>query len=256
MKGVQIFLHSVRQVTANLPAALRISGVLYLVQFGVAMLFGGAMMGMGMHGGMNGGMSGAGMGLGALVVFLVALVTAVWIAVAWHRFVLLAEGPSAPVPPLMQDRMIAYFLRSLVLVVIMIVAGAIIGSIFGILAGGLFMRGPGFIGFLLMALLVQLPLIFLGLRLAATLPGAALGKDHGILAGWEATKSDWQTILQLAAILAVAMAVLNLIGLFVFGGLGAGALLWQFVSGWLVMMVGLSILTTLYGHYIQKRPLV
>lgn len=252
MKGVQILAHSVRQVSSNLPAAFRISGVLYLVQFGVAALFGGAMMGMGMRGGMN----GAGMGLGALVVFLVALVTAVWIAVAWHRFVLLAENPTAPVPPLMQDRMTAYLLRSLLLAVAVIAVGAVIGSIVGVVAGGMMMRGAGFIGFLLMTLLVQLPLLFVGLRLATALPGAALGSQHGFLAGWEATRSDWQTILQLAVILALAMGAINLIGMFVFGGFGAGALLWQFVSGWPVMMIGLSVLTTLYGHYIEGRPLV
>ena len=33
-------------------------------------------------------------------------------------------------------------------------------------------------------------------------------------------------------------------------------ILWQFVTGWLVMMVSVSILTTLYGHYIEGRPLV
>ena len=252
MKGVQILAHSVRQVTSNLPAAFRISAVLYLVQFGVAVLFGGAMMGMGM----SGGAAGVGMGLGAIVVFLVALVTAVWIAVAWHRFVLLAENPSAPVPPLMQDRMMAYFLRSLLLAVALIVVGAVIGSVVGIVLGGLFMRGPGFAGMLLMTLLVQLPLLFVGLRLASVLPGAALGTERSFFAGWEATKADWQTILQLAAILAVAVVVINLIGMFVFGSFGVGALLWQFISGWLMMMVGLSILTTLYGHYIEGRPLV
>lgn len=254
MKGMQIFTHSVRQVTANLPAALRISAVLYLVQFGVVALFGGAMMGMGMRGGMGG--AGMGMGLGAIVVFLVVLVTAVWIAVAWHRFVLLAESPTSAIPPLMQDRMMAYFLRSLLLVLVLLVAGAVIGSVVGVLAGGMMMHGAGVLGFLLMVLLVQLPLIFLGLRLATALPGAALGSDQGIWAGWEATKSDWQTILQLAAILAVAMIALHLIGLFLFGGHGFGALLWQFVSGWPVMMAGLSVLTTLYGHYIEGRPLV
>lgn len=252
MKGVQIFAHSLRQVTANLPAALRISGVLYLVQFGVAALFGGAMMGIGMHGGMG----GAGMGLGAIVVFLVALVTAVWIAVAWHRFVLLAESPTAPVPPLMQDRMMAYFLRALLLTLVIVVAGAIIGTVAGMLAGGLFMHGAGFLGLLVMALFVQLPLIFVGLRLATALPGAALGSEQAFLAGWEATRADWQTILQLAAILALAMWGINIVGFYVFGGYGIGALLWQFISGWPVMMVGLSVLTTLYGHYIEGRPLV
>ena len=62
MKGVQIFTHSLRQVLNNLPAALRISGVLYLVQVAVSLAFGRAMMSAGM-----GGMMGGGYGIGALV---------------------------------------------------------------------------------------------------------------------------------------------------------------------------------------------
>jgi hypothetical protein len=49
--------------------------------------------------------------------------------------------------------------------------------------------------------------------------------------------------------------VVNLLGFFVFGRIPVLAQLWQLVIGWPVMMVGLSILTTLYGHYVQKRPL-
>ena len=34
------------------------------------------------------------------------------------------------------------------------------------------------------------------------------------------------------------------------------ALLWGGAAGWVQLMVSASILTTLYGHYIEKRPLV
>ena len=34
------------------------------------------------------------------------------------------------------------------------------------------------------------------------------------------------------------------------------SIIWDIAVTWLVTMVGVSILTTLYGHYIQKRPLV
>lgn len=250
MKGVQILGHSLRQVTSNLPDAMRISGALYAVQGIVAALFGGAMMSGGMA------MGGGGFGLGFILVLAVSLVTAMWIAVAWHRYVLLAENPKTPLPPLMTDRMLAYFLRSLVIGIVLIVAGAVLGAVIGSLAMGLMTNGAAGLGFLVMALLVQLPLIFLGFRLATALPGAALGVDHGLMAGWNATQSDWKTILQLSVIVALALWVINMIGIFVFGGFGVAALLWQFVTGWFVMMIGLSVLTTLYGHYIEGRPLV
>ena len=44
MKGVQLFTHSIRQVLNNLGPALRISGVLYLVQIATSLLLGASMM--------------------------------------------------------------------------------------------------------------------------------------------------------------------------------------------------------------------
>jgi hypothetical protein len=251
MKGVQIFTHSVRQLTNNLPAALRISGVLYLVQFVAALLFGGAMMS-----GDMGSMGAAGFGIGAILVLLISLVTGVWIAVAWHRYVLLAENPATVLPALMTDKMTAYFLRSLMIAILVIIAAAVLGMIASFIAMPLMMNGAGMIGFLVIALIVQLPLIFVGFRLATTLPGAALGENHSFMAGWEATQADWKAIFQLSVIAALAMWAINIIGLYVFGGYGILAQIWQLIAGWPVMMVGLSILTTLYGHYIEKRPLV
>jgi hypothetical protein len=40
-----------------------------------------------------------------------------------------------------------------------------------------------------------------------------------------------------------------------FAGNFALSLIWQCVFGWISVMVGLSVLTTLYGHYIEKRAL-
>ena len=246
MKGRQIFEHALRQVMNNLPAALRVSGALYLVQAVIGLLLGAQMMGAGMGGEMA--MRGA---AGGLLGGLISLAAGVWIAVAWHRYVLLSEEPTAVLPPFMG----AYFLKALLIGIALLVMAMILGMIAGVIVTPLFSMGAGVIGLLVLSLVVQVPLIFLGLRMAAALPGAAIGVDHGFLAGWEATKDDWVSILQLAVIMALAMWVVNLLGFFVFGRIPVLAQLWQLVIGWPVMMVGLSILTTLYGHYVQKRPL-
>lgn len=250
MKGRRIFEHALRQVMNNLPAALKVSGALYLVQAVIGLLLGAQMMGAGMGGEMA--MRGA---AGGLLGGLISLAAGVWIAVAWHRYVLLSEEPTAVLPPFMGDKMGAYFLKALLIGIALLVMAMILGMIAGLIATPLFSMGAGVIGLLVISLVVQVPLIFLGLRLAAALPGAAIGVDHGFLAGWEATKDDWRSILQLAVIMALAMWVVNLLGFFVFGRIPVLAQLWQLVIGWPVMMVGLSILTTLYGHYVQKRPL-
>lgn len=252
MKGMQIFQHAVRQVMNNLPDALKVSGVLYLVQALIGMALGAHAMG--------GGMGPASMGAGAIgagiLGFFVTLAAGVWIAVAWHRYVLLAEHPQSVLPPLLGDKMGAYFLKALLIGIALVVLGMVLGMIVGFVAMPLFAAGLGLFGMLVIAALVQVPMIFFGLRLAAALPGAALGVDHGLGAGWEATAEDWKTVLQLSVILAAAMLVLNLVGWLVFGGFGLLAQLWQLIVGWPIMLVGLSVLTTLYGHYIQKRPLV
>ncbi|MDB5659081.1 MAG: hypothetical protein JWS10_1696 [Cypionkella sp.] len=250
MKGVQIFSHSLRQVVDNLGPAIRISGLLYLIQVIVTLALGYALASR------NAGQIGGGFGLSLALVLIVALITGIWIAVTWHRYVLLGEVPDGPIPPFMADRMGSYFFKSLLIGLVLLALSLILGMIVGLLFGRLMATSGMFIAMLLMAAMVQVPMIYLGLRLTAALPGTALGANPPLMAGWQATAGEWRPLLQLAVIMAGAMWAINLIGWFVFGGVGIVAQLWQIVAGWPVMMVGLSILTTLYGHYIEKRPLV
>lgn len=260
MKGLDIFLHSVRQVTGNLEGALRVSVVPIGIQLAVTLLLvGGSMMGGGMSGGMNPEMSsgmGAGMGLGLLIVVLVAIVTSLWLAVAWHRFVLLSERPQGFVPPYKGDRMMAYFLRSLGYGLIVVVVGAVWGMIAGMALSPIAMHGGMILFLIVIAAVVQFPLIYLGFRLTTALPGTAVGAQHDFFAGWEATKGASGDILMLAAVAVGAHLVLALLGLLIFDRIPVVSILWNIGVTWLVSMVGVSILTTLYGHYIEKRPLV
>lgn len=251
MKGQQLFMHSVRQVTGNLEDALKISAVPYAIQAVVSVLLMGGAAAMGGHPG-NGAM--AGFGLGAVVALVVAVVTGLWIAVAWHRFVLLGERASGFVPGWQGDKMLAYFLRSLgyglILVVLAVIWGAIVGMALGWIA-----MGSMIVFMILIAVLVQLPVVVLGFRLTSTLPASALGTERDFMAGWKATEGHTADIAVLALFAVGAHLVLGLIGL-AFGSLWILAIAWQLVMGWLVTMVGVSILTTLYGHYIEGRPLV
>lgn len=264
MKGVQIFSHSLRQVMNNLPAAVRVSGVLYLALAVLGLILDGLVLS---GSGMNPADRGDGMGFGALLMLAIPLVAGIWIAVAWHRYVLLAEDPGALLPPFAGGLVWAYFVNSLLIGIVLIVGGMIIGMVGGMIIGmvvpilmqggeGIGIRWLGIAQRLLITVFIEIPIIFVGLRLAAALPGAALGVRHPFMAGWQATKGEWRPILGLSVIMGIAFWVINLIGVFVFGGFGLMAQIWQIISGWPVMMVGLSILTTLYGHYVEKRPLV
>lgn len=253
MKGWQIVKHSLRQVFGNMGGALRVSLVLYLVQavLGVALGVGAMSMGGGQ---MSPDQATAGFFGAVLVVAVVAIVTGLWIAVAWHRYVLLGEEGSF-VPGFKGDRIWAYFLRSLGYGIILVIIALVWGLIVGFLLGGLILNNP-MLGGLLMALLVYLPILVIAFRMTADLPAMALGASSEFMSGWRATEGQTFDIAVMAAILVVAAVVVEMAGAYVFDMMGPVSLVWQLVIGWVQMMVGVSVLTTLYGHYIEKRDLV
>ena len=255
MKGWQIFVHSLRQVTGNFEAALRVSGLLYVAQtvVGLLLLGGVAMRGGGPAGMMQSGFT-SGMALGFLIVMLVTLVTGLWIAVGWHRYVLLGEAPTT-VPTFRSDRIMAYFLRSLGYGAILILLAVVWGGFVGFAIGSI-VSDSMTLAIILMAILIYLPILVIGFRITADLPAAAIGVDKPFLSGWAATVGQSVDLVVLALIVIVIFGGLGLIGGYVFGMSSVLYAIWAFVFGWFQMMVGVSILTTLYGHYIEKRPLV
>lgn len=251
MKGLQLFTHSVRQVVGNLDGALKVSILPYAIQgFAGLVLLGGA-MGMARHGG---GM--AGFGFAGVLFFLVALATSLWIAVAWHRYILLNERPSGFVPTFHRDRIMAYLLRSLGYALLLILIAIVLGLVVGSIVGPLAMQGRVGLAMILSALLIQLPIAILAFRFTAGLPGAALEQGTDFMAGWKSTSGATFDIAVLAVICVVANLIFGFVDLYLFGGLRILSLVWNLVVGWLVTMVGISILTTLYGHYVERRPLV
>lgn len=252
MKGWQIFTHSVRQVTGNIGPAFRISGVLYVVQIAVTLLLLRAMAPYG-SAEAAGAASGAFVGK-ALVAGLIVIVTALWIAVAWHRYVLREEASKGPLPPFRGDRMLAYLGMGLLVGLILIIPAMAAGAALGALAWSL--AGPAnLVVSLILQAVLQTLLGAFAFRLSTVLPGVALEPGHKIREGWDATAGEMGAFFALSFYCAVALLLIGLISLALqrFGLAGLG---WEVVAQWTVTMVGVSILTTLYGHYIEKRPLV
>jgi hypothetical protein len=255
MKGVQLFTHSIQQVIGNLGPALRISGVLYVVQIAASLIFGVSFM-------VDGEASAAAMRAGSfpwggfLAVILVSLVTSLWIAVGWHRYVLRLESPNGIVPPLHADRMLAYFGRSILLAIVLMLIGMVIGFVVGLVLYPILGRSPGMGTAFLFVVLIYVPVVVVSYRLSLSLPGAALGEPMGFGASWEATKGAGGDILVLGILSVVSAAVIDLPPVWIFPNLKILATAWQLVSSWVFLMVGISILTTLYGHYAERRPLV
>ncbi|MES2433107.1 MAG: hypothetical protein V4586_04705 [Pseudomonadota bacterium] len=259
MKAWQIFTHSVRQVFGNMEAAVRVSGVLYLAQVLVQFAILGSLLSLSEAERQAMIESGRFPWSGMLIFLLVAVVGSLWIAVGWHRYVLTEERPGI-VPPFHGDRILGYFGKGLLIGLILAIPAVIAGAIAGGVAAAFIHPSSGggvnIVAITLATYLVLLPIGALLMRLSTMLPGAALRAGVPILSGWEATKGETGTFFALVVIWAVIAGLIQVIGAYAFGSLSILALVWQVVSEWVILMVGISILTTLYGHYIEKRPLV
>ena len=125
MKAVQIFTHAFRQVLGNLEAAIRISGLLFLVQF----LAGWALISRRFPDEAAlkaAALSGQFPWFTVLISAVISLVAGLWIAVAWHRYVLVIEKPGV-LPVFHGDRILAYFGKGLLAGLILLVPAIVLG---------------------------------------------------------------------------------------------------------------------------------
>ena len=248
MKAWAIFVHSIRQVFGNLPQALHVSGLLYLAQMAISVAIGVTPATL-----QPGAPMPPGEAFGALLAVIVMLVSTLWIAVAWHRFVLLGERPAGYIPAFSGARLGRYAGRSILIGLVVLAMALVIGLASGIVLFALLGQSP--LANLLAALAMIVPAFAVLYRLSASLPGLALDRQTAFADGWVATTGETETILILAFFTGLIGIVLGApLSLMAQGSVFA--LLWELGAGWVQLMVSASILTTLYGHYIEKRPLV
>lgn len=252
VKGWQIFQHSVRQVTRNLPEALQVSAVPFAISLMISLGSGGQMMAFQT----DPNTLSLGASLSMLAGVIVMVVVSVWVAVAWHRYVLMNERPKNFLPAFHGDRSWAYFLRSLGYGVLLMAVMLVVSLVLGMLFMGQVPQSNGFGMRLVIGLAFQIPLLTVAFRLMAALPATALGHDSSFMAGWQATRGHSGDILALAVICAVLSTLIGVVGGAVLEQFSILLIAFDVVFNWFVTMIGASILTTLYGHYIQGRPLV
>ena len=192
-----------------------------------------------------------------LLVGLIAAVTylliATWIAVAWHRFILLEDYPGL-LPPVPTQTILPYIGKSFVIGLLMLGAAIPLSLLAGLVMALLGLSENGLAG-LVVGFFLGLVLTFIWLRLAIILPGIAIARQMTIKEAWNATKPMADDVFSAAAILvgfntgiSILADVLTQPGWLYYVVLA--------LINWFTMMVGISLLTTLYGHLIERRPLV
>ncbi len=252
MQGWKIFKHSFTQIFANLAAAVRISAVLFLVSI-VASQFWVNSVGDSMYDGTwvtNGGV----WGLYSLMM-IVSTIVGLWIAVAWHRFILTGEIADGWFPKLHIARMWSYFLRGLLVFIVCVFPVSIVLGIALAILGALFSNSSALVGLAwLVPVLVMIPIFVISIRISTILPAAALGKALSLREAWRSTKGSTGAIIVIVLIFGLLYTPAILLQPLIIAS-SAFSFIWNITFGWVMTMLGISLLTTFYGHYVEGRAL-
>ncbi len=250
MKGWQIFVHSVRLVFSNIDAALKLSLVPYLLS-GLAFVFLGAEATSLMRENdpeVLAAVPGS-LWLSFLIYIIVSVVVALWIAVSWHRYVLLEEYPTSWFPQFHGGPIMSYFGRGFLIGLLIMGLVMVV-----LLILGLFLLILGPLGALLMSLIPAIVAFYVFYRLCPVLPSAAVGRPMTFGDAWKATAGNSGTIGVLVFLLVLSSLIAQLpnqIG----GADSVIGMIYSLVVGWFLMLIGASVLTTFYGHFIEGRAI-
>lgn len=96
---------------------------------------------------------------------------------------------------------------------------------------------------------------FVWFRVAISLPSVAVGEHMGSMDAWEITSEHSRDILMMSVVIIVLNSVMSMGVATLFGGLPLVAFILRIIVQWTTMMVGISVLTTLYGHIVEGRSL-
>jgi len=177
-----------------------------------------------------------------------------WVAVTWHRFILLEEYPGI-LPAFNGEPILNYIGKTILLALLTLLIAFPLVILFGLIAAPPMMSDSGSAGGLIFDLVVGTILTWFWFRFAIVLPGTAVGRPMKLGQGWDATRQLSGDIFFMAVILAglniAAIAIVTPISI----GMPLIGMILNIAVSWVTLMVGASILTTLYGHLIEGRPL-
>ena len=186
-------------------------------------------------------------GLYGFLSFASIVLTMVWIAVAWHRFILLGERPKRLLPSVHRAELGAYLFVGLKLLLLAIVSlvPALLVVMLSATIDGVFAT--------LLPIIVSVAASTVFYRLGALLPSAALGKTQTFKQAWSATNGQTPTLFGLAIITALLGVFVDSVSSAIGIGPLANGVSW--ILSILGMFLTVSIVTTIYGVFVENRDL-
>lgn len=272
--ATKLILHTFRMIFGNFGQALRISVGPYLILFAI----GGALayavdfpIVVGETQLSEMALPNPRWALIPMVMFPLVLFVIGWVAVSWHRFILLEEYAGL-LPPIKGRPIWRYVGKSILLALLLaviaipvftVLSGLFAADVQSAVASGVSVSTGGVPDlpfafqsrWLLINALVAIPFSYVALRWGIALVGTALGEPLGFFEAWGKSKSVAGVLVGVVLILFVINGLPQFVSL-ALRDLPFVQLLIDLAMGWLTMMLGISILTTLYGHVIEGRPLV
>ena len=257
MKGITLFTHAIGMVFGNLGAALRISGLLMALQFALVIGLDLQVLFLPVEPEpvLPGEMPAASVPPAALLFWLVQLLSGIWIAVAWQRFILREEVPAGVVPPFRGRAMLRYLGIGLLLVLLLALAAIPLVVLVTFIVGPMALAAQELGANLAFGLMVFVPITYLGLRLSPILTASALEEKLPLREAWYRTGASGGAIFILTLLATTGAFLLNLPAAVLVQGLSGPAFVYSFLSAWLVLLISTSLITTIYGHFIEDRPL-
>jgi hypothetical protein len=200
-----------------------------------------------------------------ILMVLVSFISYSAIAVSWHRYILLDEVPQGWARLRLDGPMWRYLGNIILIVLAMALIAVPVVIAVGVL-GAILVAGMGSSGIAVAAALGIAAYAFIavaGYRFSIKLPAVALNERQFTLAdAWNCSRGNFWQLLGLGLIylvIAVAFgllifAVSDVLGLV--GSAGAAvAVAIQVVVNWVLTILGVTILTSLYGFFVEGREL-
>ncbi|MDB3912578.1 hypothetical protein N9381_12525, partial [Paracoccaceae bacterium] len=186
----------------------------------------------------------------AWILLILSIVIILWISVAWQRYILLKQAPRAFIPEFYFKLTLVYLQKSVLMLLLASLPMMLLYLPYWMYqdAYPYILIGVIFFSFLFLTPFCAVILF----RLTPLLSAAALGHDLGLKAAWTATRGQTLTLLFLfgpAFGVLVFLAQLNHENMLL-------SFLQETVLGWVGVMLWASLVTTVYGHYVEKRTLV